>query len=150
MFSIMFTADIQPPCASPLHAPSSSSPPKYQDSRSPGAAVFSIKEHAEGRTGPPGLYFSGQAAFFSPGTSPGFIFPPPVSLKLLGKNIHIFPQCPKITRKSRDLTGSLLWIGHISLFSLCMSKNCWNFGHNRKKPPSMPKNKAGGVLKCFL
>ena len=62
---------------------------------------------------------------------------------ILGKNVRFFPQCPKnlteILGFSPDFTGFLLWIGHISLFSLYIPKNLRNFGHSRKKSLSMPK-----------
>ena len=54
-----------------------------------------------------------------------------------------FPTVPKnlteILGFSPDFTGFLLWIGHISLFSLYIPKNLRNFGHSRKKSLSMPK-----------
>ena len=85
----------------------------------------------------------------SPGTHRLHI-PPSLISKNNGHKCMFFPTVPKNHRKILGSHRIFLWIGHISLFSLCMSKNCWNFGHNRKKPPSMTKNKAGGVLKCSL
>ena len=143
----MFSADIQPSCAScsmlhPVH--------HHLSTGTAEALVRSVfYKRMRGRQNRPtwSVFFWTGRIFFARNL-PGFLFPPPVSSKILGKKIRFFPQYPKITWKSWDFTGSLLWIGHISLFSLCMSKNRWNFGHNRKKPPSMPKNKAGEVLKC--
>ena len=109
----MFAADIQLPCASRAR---SSLPPHVS---------FQITAVCENRD------------------PSGPIFPPPLFLKILGKNVRFFPQCPKnlteILGFSPDFTGFLLWIGHISLFSLYIPKNLRNFGHSRKKSLSMPK-----------
>lgn len=46
-------------------------------------------------------------------------FPPLVYQKIMGINVCFFPQCPKITEKSWDLTGFSYGSG-IYLFFLCV------------------------------
>ena len=136
----MFSADIQPSCASrsmlhPVH--------HHLSTGTAEALVRSVfYKRMRGRQNRPtwSVFFWTGRIFFARNL-PGFLFPPPVSSKILGKKIRFFPQYPKITWKSWDFTGSLLWIGHISLFSLCMPKKHWNFGHIRKKFSPMPRQR---------
>lgn len=109
----MFAADIQPPCASRAR------------SRLPPHVSFQITAVCENRD------------------PSGPIFPPPLFLKILGKNVRFFPQCPKISRKSWDFHRISLDFSYglgIFLFFLCIyPKISENFGHSRKKSLSMPK-----------
>ena len=109
----MFAADIQPPCASRAR------------SRLPPHVSFQITAVCENRD------------------PSGPIFPPSPIFENIGQKCTFFPTVPKnlteILGFSPDFTGFLLWIGHISLFSLYIPKNLRNFGHSRKNSLSMPK-----------
>lgn len=52
-----------------------------------------------------------------------------------------FHSAQKSIGKPWDFSGFSYGIGHISPFSLCMPKKHWNFGHSRKKLPSMPRQR---------
>ena len=75
-----------------------------------------------------------------PGTCRLHIPPSRIS-KNNGHKCMFFPTVPKNHRKILGSHRIFLWIGHISLFSLCMPKKHWNFGHSRKKRPPMPRQR---------
>ena len=108
----MFAADIQPPCASRAR------------SRLPPHVSFQITAVCENRD------------------PSGPIFPPPLFLKILGKNVRFFPQCPKISRKSWDFHRISLDFSYglgIFLFFLCIyPKISEILGIAEKKPRLCP------------
>lgn len=77
----------------------------------------------------------------SPGTL-RFPIPPSRITKNIEYKCMFFSTVPKNHRKILGSHRIFLWIWHISPFSLCMSKKHWNFGHSRKKLPSMPRQRS--------
>ena len=73
--------------------------------------------------------------------APRLPIPPSRIMKNNGHKCMFFSTVPKNHRKTLGLLWIFLWIGHISPFSLCMPKKHWNFGHSRKKLPSMPRQR---------
>ena len=120
----MFAADIQLPCASRAR---SSLPPHVS---------FQITAVCENRD------------------PSGPIFPPPLFLKILGKNVRFFPQCPKISRKSWDFHRISLDFSYglgIFLFFLCIyPKISGILGIAEKSPCLCPKRGLHFCLFPFI
>ena len=144
----MFSADIQPPCASrsmlhPVH--------HHLSTGTAEALVRSVfYKRMRGRQNQPtwSVFFWTGRIFFARNL-PGFLFPLPYHQKYWAKKYVFFHS----TQKSHGNPGILLDLSYglgISLFFLCVCPKIAGILGITEKNPSMPKNKAGGVLKCFL
>lgn len=76
---------------------------------------------------------------------PVFLFPPPVSRKIMGINVCFFPQCPKIIGKPWDFSGFSYGLGIYLLFLCVCPKSTGILGIAGKNSLLCPGSETRGL-----